>query len=133
MRYLAAQFVEEYRKGKSDRLLKVLFPDRVDRIEQVRVLREIEEAAVKTVVAIMKRDIATLTPFPVDTAKQRAEKEALAREHAQQVSDWESQARSEARGGSNWSHNWSLKTHSFRGGSALGQLKSISIGGWRGN
>jgi hypothetical protein len=139
---LADLYLEEYRKKRLEHTLTLYFPLAMERTEQIRFLEKVEKRAVNTVAAILRQDVAKLTPFRWDTEQERQQKEAAVRDTVRQVNQWEEDARSEVNQGSNWSHEWSSRgapmaasvggSHTFRPGHAYSQLRHISIHGWGG-
>jgi hypothetical protein len=134
-RTLGNAFVAQYESQIIISALTLHFPEAMERTRQIRFLQRVEERAIRTVVAVMKRDVAKLTPFKWDTERERQQKEAVVRDTAQQVKQWEQDASSNASKGTNWSHDWSsnshtLERHNFQLGPAFSQLQHISTHGW---
>lgn len=131
---LSELYGKQYLKRLITSSLTLRFPNVMARTEQIRFLAKIEKQAIKSVVAMMQRDVAKLarSPFKWETQQERQAKEAFVQNEARRVKQWEQDAISEANRGSNWSHDRPSNSHTFQTGSAFRQLQHISIRGWGG-
>jgi hypothetical protein len=102
--------------------LTVRFPTYARTFDQLNFLQKVERKAAATVVSILQRDVARLTPFEWRVEDNRA------------INEWAIRSDTRAATGANWSHDWSNNSHTFRLGPAFHQLQSISLhGSWGGN
>jgi hypothetical protein len=101
--------------------LRVWFPPRVERSEQLRFLREVEERAIAGMSKSLQNgsDQSTIRQMQAPGAYGE---DASAQQTAQTVRKWREDASLAARDGTNWSHDWSSRMHSYRSGKALHEL-----------
>lgn len=102
--------------------LKVRFPTYARTFDQLNFLQKLERKAAATVVSVLKRDVARLTPIEWRVEDNRA------------INEWATRSDTRAATGVNWSHDWSNNSHTYRLGPAFHQLQSIGLhGSWGGN
>jgi len=118
-------YLDGYAMRRAAGSLKVWFPPRVERSEQLRFLREVEERAI---IAVAK-DLQARTDQSAASQMRPPGaygEDASGQETAQRVRKWREDASMEARNGTNWSHDWSSRTHSYRTETALRKFIILS-------
>jgi len=137
-------YLDVYVARRAAGTLKVWFPLVTEPSEQLRFLREVEERAIKTVVAELlaegnQRTTSQMNsprlkepgtqPPETNPPEEPGQQEGSIRKRTRQVEKWREDANVEARKGTNWSHDWTSKTHSYQLGLAIHELARLDRGG----
>ena len=108
---LTDKMAEEAVSGISVRMLKVNFPSFLNRAEQLKLLKDMEENAIAVMQAQLLSQLRRLTPWeqplPRDVALAAIQQDERALDHINR------EARRQADSGENWTHQW--PTHTFLG------------------
>lgn len=97
-------YLDDYTNKRVAGSLTIWFPLKIAKQDQLLFLRDVEDVAIKAVVAKLQ-----------STA------------NSAQLQSWRDAATREARAGSNWLHDWSARSHRYRPGQALYQLAHLSM------
>jgi hypothetical protein len=102
--------------------LRIWFPPRVERSEQLWFLREVEDRAIVAMAKKLQNGTDDAVTPEMDSQAAEGGDAASEQQGAQQVRKWREDATMEAREGKNWAHDWSSRTHSYQTGMALHEL-----------
>jgi hypothetical protein len=119
-------YLDDYAMKRAAGSLKVWFPPGVERSEQLRFLREVEDHAIASMAHKLQDDVDQI-PSQINSKGGNDQPAAWNGQKAQEVRRWREDADMESREGVNWSHDWSSRTHSYRTGTALHELVNMNI------
>ncbi len=126
-RRLEQIYVDDYNARRGGGSLTVWFPLALEREEQLRFLRDVEDRAIEAVAAKLQNNVNHLI-VPGEAAPGQADQLApTAARTAQQLRSWHDAVSAEARSGASWTHNWSSRTHRFRPGNAVDLLIHLNM------
>ena len=115
-------YLDVYAMRRAAGSLRIWFPPRVERSEQLWFLREVEDRAIVATAKKLQNGTDDSATPEMDSPGTEGGDAALDQQSAQQVRKWREDATMEAREGTNWAHDWSSRTHSYQTGMALHEL-----------
>src|SRR5271169_5904806 len=116
-------YVDVYAMRRAAGSLRVWFPPRVERSEQLWFLRQVEDRAIAAMAKKLQNGGADESANPqMDSLGSYGGDTASDQQSPPQVRKWREDATMEARNGTNWAHDWSSRTHSYQTGMALREL-----------
>ena len=116
-------YLDDYAMRRAAGSLRVWFPQGVQRQEQLRFLREVEDRAIAAIAKKLQDEVDQSAASQTNSSGLNNQQEGW----AEQVKKWREDASMEARNGTNWSHDWSSRTHLYQTGMALRELIEISV------
>jgi hypothetical protein len=124
-RRLEQIYLDDYATGSPAGSLRIWFAVKAEPSEQANFLREVEQRTVEAVFRRLKEDAAQRAAAAAASADKGAGAADAAREFAQAIQRWHDEAGVEARTAINWSHDWSVRSHTYKPGQALRDLARI--------
>src|SRR5271170_5258773 len=115
-------YVDVYAMRRAAGSLRIWFPPRVERSEQLWFLREVEDRAIVATAKKLQNGTDDSATPEMDSQGTEGGDSASDQQSAQPVRKWREDATMEAREGTNWAHDWSSRTHSYQTGMALHEL-----------
>jgi hypothetical protein len=116
-------YLEVYAMRRAAGSLRIWFPPRVERSEQLWFLRQVEELAIAAMAKKLKNGGADESAASqIDPLGSYGDDTPSDQQSPPQVRKWREDATMEARNGTNWAHDWSSRTHSYQTGMALREL-----------
>jgi hypothetical protein len=115
-------YLDVYAMRRAAGSLRIWFPPRVERSEQLWFLREVEDRAIAATAKKLQNGADDSATPEMESQATEGGDAASDQQSAQQVRKWREDATLEARVGTNWAHDWSSRTHSYQTGMALHEL-----------
>jgi hypothetical protein len=117
-------YLDDYAMRRAAGSLRVWFPQGVQRQEQIRFLREVEDRAIAAMAKKLQDEVDQSAASQMSSPGANDQQEGW----AEQVKKWREDASMDARNGTNWSHDWSSRTHLYQTGMALRELIEMRVG-----
>jgi hypothetical protein len=117
-------YLDDYAMRRAAGSLRVWFPQGVQRQEQLRFLREVEDRAIAAMAKKLQDEVDQSAASQMNSPGANDQQEGW----AEQVKKWREEASMEARNGTNWSHDWASRTHLYQTGMALHELIEMRVG-----
>ncbi len=121
-------YVDVYAMRRAAGSLRVWFPPRVERSEQLWFLRQVEDRAIAAMAKKLANGVDQSTTPQMGSQEANGNDTAPGQPSAELVRKWREDAGLEARAGENWSHDWPSRTHSYRAGQAFHELSMLNTG-----
>ena len=116
-------YLDVYAMRRAAGSLRIWFPPRVERSEQLLFLRQVEDRAIANMAKKLHNGAVDESVAPqMDSLGSYGDDTASDQQSPPQVRKWREDATMEARNGTNWAHDWSSRTHSYQTGMALREL-----------
>ena len=116
-------YLDVYAMRRAAGSLRIWFPPRVERSEQLLFLRQVEDRAIANMAKKLHNGAVDESVAPqMDPLGSYGDDTASDLQSPPQVRKWREDATMEARNGTNWAHDWSSRTHSYQTGMALREL-----------
>ena len=129
---LIDEMAKEAASSGSKRMLMVHFESVLERAEQLKLLVDIENAAVAAMEVKLRGQVRAAAAFQTQQLSP-AEAQLVISHDVIAVKRINQEAREQASSGQNWSHDWQSSTHTFQS-NAYNQLSGqVNISGWGGN
>jgi hypothetical protein len=126
---LIDEMAEEAASSGSKRMLMVHFGSVLERAEQIKLLVDIENAAVAAMEVKLRGQVRAAAAFQTQQLSP-AEAQLAISQDGIAVKRINQEAREQANSGQNWSHDWESSTHTFQS-NAYNQLRGqVNISGW---
>jgi hypothetical protein len=115
-------YLDVYAMRRAAGSLRIWFPPRVERGEQLWFLRQVEDLAIAAMVKKLQNGGADGSATSQMDSLGSYGDAASDQQSPAEVRKWREDATMEARNGTNWAHDWSSRTHSYQTGMALREL-----------
>jgi hypothetical protein len=115
-------YLDVYAMRRAAGSLRIWFPPRVERSEQLWFLREVEDRAIAATAKKLQNGTDDSATPEMESQATEGGDAASDQQSTQQVRKWREDATMEAREGTNWAHDWSSRTHLYQTGMALHEL-----------
>jgi hypothetical protein len=116
-------YLEVYAMRRAAGSLRIWFPPRVERSEQLLFLRQVEDLSIANMAKKLQNGTVDESAAPqMDPQGSYGDDAASDQQSTPEVRKWREDATMEARNGTNWAHDWSSRTHSYQTGIALREL-----------
>jgi len=121
-------YLDVYAMRRAAGSLRIWFPPRVERSEQLWFLRQVEDRAIAAMAKKLATGVDQSTTPQLGSQEANGNDTVPGQPSAELVRKWREDAGLEARAGENWSHDWPSRTHSYRAGQALHELALLNTG-----